>query len=349
MGTVLPVWETVVLAFLVDLAVGDPRWLSHPTVLMGKGITLFEKAAGSLLDGRRHPDGEPRPDHLLYGKSRADDRSRPDNRRAKRVAGVLLVVVIVGGSYLATAGLLRLAAKAGGGFAAALGVWLMSTTIAARGLAGAGLEIARFLAGGDLETSRAKLAWIVGRDTRELTPEEVVRAVVETVAENTVDGVTAPLLYGLVGGAPLAMAYRAVNTLDSMVGYRNEKYADFGWAAARFDDLVNYIPARLTAAALVLAAALDNRGWRKTARAIWRDGRKHPSPNSGLMEAGVAGALGVRLGGTNYYQGVPSFRPYLGEESTPLAAPCIREAVVLMAITSVLVLIMGVFLRAMLG
>ncbi len=338
----LPVWETVVLAFLVDLAVGDPRWLPHPTVLMGKGITLFEKAAGSLLDGRRRPDGGSRPDNPLYGKSRP-------NRRAKRVAGVLLVVVIVGGSYLATAGLLRLAAKAGGGFAAALSVWLMSTTIAARGLAGAGLEIARFLAGGDLETSRAKLAWIVGRDTRELTPEEVVRAVVETVAENTVDGVTAPLLYGLVGGAPLAMAYRAVNTLDSMVGYRNEKYADFGWAAARFDDLVNYVPARLTAAALVLAAALYNRGWRRTAQAIWRDGRKHPSPNSGLMEAGVAGALGVRLGGTNYYQGVPSFRPYLGEGSAPLAAPRIREAVVLMATTSVLVVIIGVFLRAMLG
>ncbi|MGE5576796.1 MAG: adenosylcobinamide-phosphate synthase CbiB [Syntrophothermus sp.] len=327
-----PVWEMVALAFLVDLAVGDPRWLPHPTVLMGKGITWFEKVTEPYLSGRLNKAG-----------------NRVSSRRTKKIAGIILVAAIVGASYLATAAFLWLAAKIGEGFAAALSVWLMSTTIAVRGLAGAGLEIARILAGGDLEASRAKLAWIVGRDTQGLSREEVVRAVVETVAENTVDGVTAPLLYGLVGGAPLAMAYRAVNTLDSMVGYRNEKYRDFGWAAARFDDLANYLPARLTAGVLVFAAALYNRNWRRTATTILRDGRKHPSPNSGLMEAGVAGALGVRLGGTNYYHGVPSIRPYLGDGAAPLEAPRIREAVVLMAATSVLVLIIGVFLRAVLG
>lgn len=154
---------------------------------------------------------------------------------------------------------------------------------------------------------------IVGRDTGHLDSPEIVRGTVETVAENIVDAILSPLFFALLGGAPLAMAYRAVNTLDSMVGYKNDKYRDLGWASARLDDIANYIPARMTALLLTLCAAHLRLDWRRCWHTVCRDARLHPSPNSGYPESAVAGALGIRLGGENVYHGVTSFRAYMGE------------------------------------
>jgi adenosylcobinamide-phosphate synthase len=170
----------------------------------------------------------------------------------------------------------------------------------------------------DLEDSRHKLSWIVGRDTAGLAEPEILRATVETVAENLGDAVVAPLFYLALAG-PLGMAaYKAMNTLDSMVGYRNERYKEFGWASARLDDIVNYIPARLTAVLIWVSALLPGFDARRSFRITLRDGGSQPSPNAGYPEAAVAGALGVQLGGLNFYQGVPSRKAYLGDAVVPL-------------------------------
>jgi adenosylcobinamide-phosphate synthase len=170
----------------------------------------------------------------------------------------------------------------------------------------------------DLEDSRRKLSWIVGRDTAGLAEPEILRATVETVAENLGDAVVAPLFYLALAG-PLGMAaYKAMNTLDSMVGYRNERYKEFGWASACLDDIVNYIPARLTAILIWVSALLPGFDARRSFRITLRDGGSQPSPNAGYPEAAVAGALGVQLGGLNFYQGVPSRKAYLGDAVVPL-------------------------------
>lgn len=166
---------------------------------------------------------------------------------------------------------------------------------------------------GDLKEARQQLAWIVGRDTADLGETEILRATVETVGENLSDAVVAPLFYLALAG-PLGMAaYKAINTLDSMVGYRNERYTKFGWASARIDDVVNYVPARLTAVLIWISALLPGFDALRSLRVTLRDGSSQPSPNAGYPEAAVAGALGVQLGGLNFYQGVPSRKAYLGD------------------------------------
>ena len=170
----------------------------------------------------------------------------------------------------------------------------------------------------DLEDSRHQLSWIVGRDTAGLAEPEILRATVETIAENLSDAVIAPLFYLALAG-PLGMAaYKAINTLDSMVGYRNQRYAEFGWASARIDDVVNYVPARLTAVLIWASALLPGFDARRSLRITLRDGNSQPSPNAGYPEAAVAGALGVQLGGLNFYQGVPSRKASLGDPVVPL-------------------------------
>jgi adenosylcobinamide-phosphate synthase len=180
---------------------------------------------------------------------------------------------------------------------------------------------------------------IVGRDTAKLSESEVARATVETVAESSADGVIAPLFYLAIGGAPLALAYKAVNTLDSMIGHQDERYMDFGWASARLDDLINWIPARVAAVLLIIGAAMTTgqleqvrNGW----RVFRRDGSKHPSPNSGRPEAAMAGILGVRLGGTNFYDGIAQERPILGHAGRDTRPGDIRSAVKVMVAASML-------------
>lgn len=298
-------WWVLPVAYLLDRLLGDPRWLPHPVIGMGKAITAIEAAVRRLC--------------------------KPSGYRA---AGLLLPLLVAGGSFALTWAALRLLAQVSPWLAAAAEAALIWTTIASKGLRDAGMEVCGHLRRNDLPAARRSLGMIVGRDTEDLAQPEIVRGTVETVAENIVDAVVSPLFYALLGGAPLAMAYRAVNTLDSMVGYKNEKYIHLGWASARLDDVANYIPARLTALMLVAASwylRLDGSG---AMRMVRRDASSHPSPNSGYPESAVAGALGIRLGGHNSYHGVKSFRAYMGDKTRELEAEDIPRTGKLMFLVS---------------
>lgn len=295
-------------ALALDWLLGDPAF-GHPVRLLGLAIAGLERLARAVCH-------------------------RP---RALKVAGVVVAALVVAAVVLIPLYFLLWLRGRNFWLAWASEVVFIYSTVAARSLAAAGRQVFGLLAAGDLPRARKAVGYIVGRDTDRLSPSEVVRAAVETVAENTVDGVTAPLFYAFLGGAPLAMAYRAINTLDSMLGYRNERYRDFGWAAARLDDLANYLPARLTGGLLCLAAFLLRLRAKHAWQTMRRDARRHPSPNGGYPEAAVAGALGIRLGGTNFYGGVAEKRPYLGEPLEGLAPRHILLAVRLMVLASVLV------------
>ena len=281
---------TVMLAVLLDLLIGDPQTPYHPVALVGRWIGKGEA--------------------LLYQKDAPPWR--------QRLAGIVLVLVNVVLVYSLTYLLLTAVGKRVPVLGLILGGILLWGTIAARSLDKAALEIFMLLRDGDLKQAREQLRLIVGRDTDNLDEAGITRATVETVTENISDGIIAPLFYYALGGVPLAWACRMINTHDSMVGYLNERYRDFGWFAAKLDDVVNYLPARLTALLLVLCAFLLKLDWRGAISITLRDRRNHPSPNSGYPEAAAAGALGIQLGGTNYYQGIPSKRPYLGDPIKPL-------------------------------
>lgn len=289
----------IALALLLDLALGDPRWLPHPVVLMGRLITRMENALRGAV-------------------------------RSERVAGVLLLCLTVGISMAATWLLLRAAAYLHpmAGFLAA--VFISSTCLAARSLHGESALVANALARGDIGTARRNLAFIVGRDTDQLDEAGIWRALVETVAENTSDGIIAPLFWMTLGGPIGGMAFKAVSTLDSMVGYRNERYLRLGWASARMDDLMNFIPARLTSLLMIVCAPLAGLSLRGAVGITLRDRLNHPSPNSGHPEATAAGALGVRLGGAASYGGHPCWKEYIGDPLAPLDARAYRGMVRLM-------------------
>lgn len=303
----------VVLGFFLDLIIGDPRNIPHPVVIIGKGIDLLEKVLRRSLA----------PFIGLKG------------------SGVVLTIVIVGGTYSFMWLLLSGAYRLNYWLGTAVSVWFLGTTLAVKSLAAAAKEIYLLLDEKNMAEARKKVGWIVGRDTANLDESEITRATVETVAENIVDGIIAPLFYGFIGGAPFAMAYKAVNTLDSMVGYRNEKYKDFGWASARFDDICNYIPARLTGLILLIVFLILGKPVKQAFDTIRRDAPKHPSPNSGIPEAAVAGALGVRLGGINYYGGIKSFRAYMGDPRETLAKKHIHETIKIMYLASFTAVLLG--------
>lgn len=283
----------VFLALLIDKLVGDPKWFPHPVIFMGKWISFWERK------WNRPPyTGQPRQRLLL---------------------GAVLTVSTVGLSWSVTFVLLHWLHEFSPIVSTTLNVLLISTTIAWKGLLDAGRNVYTALTKQGLLAARQEVGRIVGRDTDHLTDSEVVRATVETLAENIVDAIVSPVFFGILGGAPLAFAYRAANTLDSMVGYKNERYQFFGRPSARLDDVLNYIPARLTVFLLFLAIGLARLSFRQAWVALRRDARRHPSPNSGIPEAMVAGALSVQLGGTNVYGGVISQRAPMGQALRPLS------------------------------
>jgi len=285
-------------AVALDLLIGDPRRLPHPVVGIGRAISALEA-------------------WLNHG--------RP---RTRRWRGALMTSLVVGGTFALTWGLLVALAGIHPWLAVLAELWLVATALSIKGLAEAGRAVATPLLAGDLPAARRALAMVVGRDTEALDESELARGAVETVAENTVDGITAPMFWALIGGAPLAMAYKAVNTLDSMVGYRNARYADFGYASAKLDDLANWMPARLTALCMWLAAiAGSSARWRGALRATCREAKRHPSPNAGWPEAMMAKLLGVQLGGTNYYAGEASHRATLGQALEPLRPAHVERAI----------------------
>ena len=303
----------ILFAFILDLILGDPHWQLHPVRLIGGLIEFLE-------------------DNLRKTKI------------PLKISGGLLVIFIVGFTLGISFLLIKFAYWLNYYSGLLLSSVLVYFAIAPRNLYDESMKIYSFLKKGDLESARKSLSMIVGRDTNKLSESEVIRASVETVAENGVDAVISPLFYAMIGGAPLAIVYRAINTMDSMVGYKNKRYIDFGWAAARLDDFVNYIPARLSAILIPLSSLIYGKDWFSSFKIVVRDGKKNPSPNSGIPEAAVAGALGIQLGGLNYYGGVPSDKPFIGDCSSELSIKHIKEANILMFISSILFILICIIL-----
>jgi len=307
----------LILACLLDVVLGDPRWLPHPVRLMGRVIAWYDGRVRRVVHG---PIGE-------------------------RAAGIALALGLPAVSYSAGWLAIELAERAHVMLGAVAWVLLAWTTVAARDLADHAQAVQLALEQGSLERARQAVVQIVGRDTDQLSEPEVVRAAVETLAESTSDGVIAPLFFLAVGGPPAALAYKAINTLDSMVGHLEPRYRHLGWASARLDDAANWIPARVTALLLMVAAGLTTRQVAPMRRAwlvLRRDGHKHPSLNSGWPEAAMAGALGVQLGGRNVYAGVPEDRPLLGDAGEPLTRGHLRRARSLMWMASGLGILLAV-------
>ena len=307
-------WSTILFAFFLDLIIGDPRWLTHPVVLIGKLI--------SFLEG-------------LF-------RSFAKSNVLEFIGGVILAIIVPAIAFIVTYRLMQIANHLNPWLGWLVAVFLAYTTIAARSLYVEPLKVTRFLSAGNLDRARHELSYLVGRDTSNLDEKEITRALVETVAENTSDGVIAPLFYLAIGGPPLAMAYKAINTLDSMVGYKNERYLYFGRASARLDDLVNYIPARLSALLLIMAALMLRKDWKRALKITLRDRKNHQSPNSGHPEAAVAGALGRRLGGLSYYGGVASNKPFIGDDAGEFQVRDVRAAGRLMLTASALMVLISI-------
>jgi adenosylcobinamide-phosphate synthase len=283
----------VAAALLLDALFGEPPEALHPTVWMGRAISVCERRA-----------------------------SRSKSPRVRRIAGLALASALPALVYLSVRTVLGVTPRPLRG---TLGALVISTALSMRGLGEAAGAVERALYGGDLERARTSVGEMVGRDAEDLSAAEITRAAVESVAENASDGVVAPMLYGLFFGAPGALAYKAINTLDSMIGYRVGPYAELGWASARLDDLANLAPARATALAIAVVSGRPVR----TLEAARRYGPLTSSPNAGRVEAAFAGALGLRLGGTNAYGGVVRHGPVLGDGRRPEPED-IRRAVGLM-------------------
>jgi adenosylcobinamide-phosphate synthase len=221
-------------------------------------------------------------------------------------------------------------------------VFFAYTTLATKDLFMHACAVRKMLAMNDIEEARKKLSLIVGRDTARLPKEDVIRTTAETIAESTTDGITAPLFYLFLGGPVLAVMFKAISTLDSMIGHKDERYLYFGWCAAKLDDIANYIPARITGLLIPLAALITGKNARESLRVMFRDGRKQDSPNSAVSEAAMAGALGVQLGGTRSYGGRVVEHPYLGEEKKTVSLRLIDEALLISVVVSALMVAIGV-------
>ncbi len=300
-------------AFALDLVFGDPRTFTHPVVIIGSLINRLETILVGLLKNRR-------------------------------LAGILLVALTLLITAAVAYGGLKLAAAVHPvlGWLAAVG--LAYTTLALHSLHRESREVVRYVETGQLEEARRSLSLIVGRETSRLDEEGVLRACIETVAENTSDGVIGPLFYLYLGGPVLALLFKAASTLDSMVGYRDDRYRELGWAAARFDDLLNLIPARLTGVLMVGSAYLCGLNGANAWRVMLRDARKTSSPNAGYPESATAGALEVRLGGPASYFGVEVEKPTLGDNQQPITVETYRGMVRLMYVSCLLALGAGLVL-----
>ncbi len=304
------VFIQIVIACVLDIAIGDPQWNYHPVRFIGKFIEAME----SLLRALPVPE---------------------------RIAGMLLTVTVVSGVYFATYAIVLISKQWGFFCEGVVGAIIIYFTISIKSLADEAKKVMTSLKENDLMRARKVLSQIVGRDTKYLNEEQIIRACVETVAEGSLDGIMSPLFYSFLGGPGAAMAYKAINTLDSMVGHKDEKYIRFGWASARLDDVANYIPARISAIIIPAASFLCGYGFKRSLQIVFRDGHKHESPNSGIPEAAVAGALGVQLGGTNTYQGEIIERPFIGNVQQHLTPEVIAMSVKILYIASLLFVLSG--------
>ncbi|MGM0754043.1 MAG: adenosylcobinamide-phosphate synthase CbiB [Bacillota bacterium] len=288
----------ITIAYVLDLWIGDPPDWPHPVKWMGKAISRMDR--------------------------------RLNRGRFLKSKGIVMVSILVISAFILTSCIIWASYSIHTIIGILIEAIIIMTTISQKSLKLAALEVFHPLEKNDMETAREKLSYIVGRDTEHLNESEIVRGTVETVAENTSDGITAPLFWALIGGAPLAIVYRCVNTCDSMVGYKNKRYIDFGWASAKLDDVLNWIPSRITGVILYFCKRPEYFSYREGFRILQEDAKKHPSPNSGWGEAAVAANLGIQLGGLNTYKGVVSDRAKMGRKAFELERNHIPKTIVRM-------------------
>jgi adenosylcobinamide-phosphate synthase len=276
-------WWLILPAFVIlDLLFGDPEKLFHPIRWMGKAIEIFEPVFRKRIKG-------------------------------EQLAGTLFVVALVSGTWIITFGILSFANRFSPEFAIVIEVLILFYTLSIHSLILSGMTVYAHLKNGHIEKARIAVSMIVGRDTKQLDKNGLIRATVETLGENFVDGIVSPLFFAAIGGAPLAMAFKMISTLDSMTGYKNDKYRHFGSTAARLDDIVNWIPARLSLLFIGIGARFSGFSNDNAWITALNEGSHHPSPNAGYPEAAFAGALGVRLNGPSVYQGRIINKPYIGK------------------------------------
>ncbi|MBL7072816.1 MAG: cobalamin biosynthesis protein CobD [Candidatus Omnitrophica bacterium] len=306
----------LIWSYILDLVIGDPEWMGHPVRLIGGMI--------NFLESRLRGNGS-------FGM--------------ERIKGVFLVICVISVAGGISYGILRFSKILNPFLADVVWVYLAYTTLATRDLRVKGKAVLKELNAGKIKEARVRLSMIVARDTDTLNKEEITRAVVESVAESVNDAIIAPLFYLILGGPVAAIVYKSVNTLDSMVGYKNEKYLNFGWFSAKLDDCLNYIPARITGLVIACAAGIYNKNFVSSFKIMTRDGKNHLSPNSGISEAAMAGALGIKVGGESSYFGRIVQKPYIGEEKNVLQASCVNEALDISFIASFLMLLGGVLYK----
>jgi adenosylcobinamide-phosphate synthase len=316
----------LVPAYVADLIFGDPEWFPHPVRGMGKLITLL--------------------DRLLRGCRVGPAKNQSFSDGIERTKGVIAAFVVVGISACCAYSLMKFSTRLNPLLGSLVWVYLGCASLATKDLRVKAKAIYREIEKGSIAGARKQLSKIVGRDTENLSEERIVTATIESVAENTNDGIIAPLFYLILGGPVSAIAYKSINTLDSMIGHRDEKYLHFGWFSAKLDDIANYVPARISGFLISISSLIvGGRGFRKSFRTMLRDGRKHLSPNSGISEAAMAGALGVRLGGILYYRGRVSVTPHIGDAKRVIQPSIINEALSISLITSILMVSIGAILK----
>lgn len=304
----------IILAVILDLLFGDPRWLPHPVKLIGRLITVLEGSLRKIIANQR-------------------------------VAGTLMAISVIAVTGGITFFSLRIASWIHPWVADVLSVLIIYTALSIRDLGKHSMDVYRALQAGNLLQARANVAFIVGRDTDKLDEKGIIRGTVESVAENTVDGIIAPLFFTVLFGPVGAMMYKAASTLDSMVGYKNEKYFYFGWAGARIDDAANFLPARLTAPLMFIGAVLTGYRPVQAWNVCWRDRSHHASPNSGISEAAMAGALGIQLGGPLFRHGKLVELPFIGDPIESMEQRHILKANYLMLATSLAAVVIFVGIR----
>jgi len=292
-------------AFLLDLILGDPQFLPHPIRWMGKAIELLEPAFRNIS-------------------------------KNLSISGTFYALFLILSAWAISFVIVVTAGKLHPILVIVIEIILIYWSISVKSLRQSAMEVSRLLVSNKIDKAKEKVSLIVGRDVEKLAERGIVKATIETVAENLVDGVISPLFFAVIGGAPLAIAYKMVNTLDSMVGYKNEKYIHFGKAAARIDDIANFIPARLSVPIISLAAQILSRKGLHALKTAIKEGKNHSSPNAGFPEASFAGATGVKLGGPNYYHGKLVYKPYIGKLFGEADIKHIKKACDLMMLSSIL-------------
>ncbi len=309
MNDYLPV--QIGIAFLLDIMIGDPRWFPHPVRMIGVCIEYCEKVLRRLIP-------------------------------SEQVAGIFLTFIIVIGTYLVTYQLLSFFFQIRWSLGILVSIIIIFFSLSTRDLLRETGSVLNALKSGNLKKARKNLSRIVGRDTQNLSEEQIAAGCIETSAENIVDGIIAPLFYAFIGGPALAMAYKAINTLDSMVGYKNEKYIDFGRASAKLDDVANFIPARIAAIVLPIASYFCGADYSNSVKILKRDGQKHPSPNSGIPEAAIAGALGIRLGGPSVYNDIRSDKPFIGDPQRNVSFDDISSTSKIVMVSAIIAVAVGI-------